>query len=114
MTRKKYKSLWKRRKITQSKFNKDISHDETCRYLYPDCMHLLKLPLMFLLRVACVERLFSKMKLIKSRLRNQVGETTLDSLFRILTETPPGFHDDKHKYFVDELKRLNPQMRINL
>ena len=107
------KIMKEKKNYALSKFNKGISHDETCRDLYPDCMHLLKLPLMFLLRVACVERLFSKMKLIKTRLRNQLGETTLDSLLRILTETPPGFDDDKYKYFIDELKRLNPQMRIN-
>ena len=63
-----------------SKFFNNISHDETCCNLYPSCMHLLKLSLMFPLSVACVKHLFSKMKLIKTRLRNQLGETTLDSL----------------------------------
>ena len=82
--------------------------------LYPGCMHLLKLLLMFPLSVACVERLISKMKLMKTRLRNQLGETTLDRLLRISAGTPTGFDDDKCKYYVDELKRLNPQIRIKL
>ena len=69
---------------------------------------------MFPLSVACVERLISKMKLMKTRLRNQLGETTLDSLLRISAGTPTGFDDDKCKYYVDELKRLNPQIRIKL
>ena len=97
-----------------SKFYEDISHDETCRDLFRGCMHLLKLSLMFPLSVACVEHLFSKMKLIKTRLRNQLGETTLDSLLRISTESLTGFIDDEYKYFVDELKRLNLHMKIKL
>ena len=88
----KVEKLMKEKKIyTPSKFYKDISHDETC----PGCMHLLKLSLMFLLSVTCVEHLFSKMKLIEALLRNQLGETTLDSLLRISTESSNGFDDDK-------------------
>ena len=56
---------------------------------------------MFPLSVACVERLFYKMKLIKTRLRNQLGETTLDNLLRISTESPTGYDDDEYEYFVD-------------
>ena len=94
-----------------SKFYKDVSHVETCRKLYPGCMHFQKLSLMFPLRVACVGCLFSDMK---TRLRNQPGEKTLDSLLRISTESSTGFDKDEYKYFVDELKRLNPQMRMKL
>ena len=64
------------------------------------------------LSVACVERLFSKMKLIKTRLRNQLGQTTLDSLLRISTESPDAFQDDEFEFFANELKRLNPNMRM--
>ena len=66
---------------------------------------------MFPFNIACVEHLFSKMKPIKTRLRNQLGETTLDSQLQISTESLTGFDDDEYKYFVDEVKRL---MRIKL
>ena len=108
------KLMKEKENYTPSKFSKGISHDETCHNLYPGCIHLLKLSLMFPLSVACVECLFSKMKLIKTRVRNQLGETTLGSLLRLSFESLTGFGDDEYKYFVDELKCLNPQMRINL
>ena len=53
--------------------------------------YLFKLSLMFLLSVTCVERLFSKMKLIKTRLRNQLGQLSLDSLLRISTKVQKSF-----------------------
>ena len=108
------KLMKEKKNYALSKFYKDISHDETCRDLCRGCMHLLKFSLMFPLSVACVEHLFCKMKLIKTCLRNQLGETTLDSLLRISTESPTGFNDDEYKYFVDELKRLNLHMKIKL
>ena len=64
------KLVKEKKNYAPSKFYKDISHDKTCHDLYPGCMHLLKLLLMFPLSVTCVERLFYKMKLIKTRLRN--------------------------------------------
>ena len=49
----------------------------------------------FPLCVACVER-FSKLELVKTRLRNQLSQTTLESLVRITTESPKeGFSDSQ-------------------
>ena len=58
-------------------------------------MYFLKLSLMF----ALIN--FSKMKLIKTRLRNQRGNLSVDSLFRISTEGPEKFQDDEYEFFVD-------------
>ena len=77
-------------------------------------MKLLELSILFPLSVACVERLFSKMKLIKTRLRNQLSQVSLESLLRISTEAPDNFADEEYDFFVDELKRLNPKMRTDL
>ena len=97
---------------TPTKLWKDLQTDTICNELYQSCIYLLELSLMFPLSVACVERLFSKMKLIKTRLRNQLGQTTLDSLLRISTESPDAFQDDEFEFFANELKRLNPNMRM--
>ena len=77
-------------------------------------MYLLKLSLIFPLSVACAERLFSKMEFVKTRLRNQLGHLSLDSLLYISTEGPEKFQDDEYEFFVDELKRLNPNLKIIL
>ena len=55
-------------------------------------------------------------ELRKTNLRNHPGETTLDSLLQISTESPTGFDDDEYKYFVVELKLKwgYAQMRIKL
>ena len=54
------------------------------------------------------------MKLIKTRLRNKLLQVLLDSLIHISTEVPDEFSDTEYEFFVDELKRLNPKMRIDL
>ena len=77
-------------------------------------MLLLELSLFFPLSVACVERVFSKIKLIKRRLRNKLSQVSLDSLICISAEAPDEFSDTEYEFFVDEFKRLNPKMRIDL
>lgn len=92
-----------------------FSDDDTVKELFPNMMYLLYLLNIFPISVACVERLFSKMKLIKTRLRNKLAQVKLDQLLRIGTESPPdGFDDNVYEYFVDELKKLNPNMRIEI
>ena len=57
---------------------------------------------------------FSKLKLVKTRLRNQSCQTTLESLSRIATESPKkGSSDSQYEYFVDELKKNNPKMKMS-
>ena len=70
---------------------------------------------MFPLSVACVEHLFCNIKLIKTCLRNQIGETTVDSLLRVSTASLTGFNDGKYQYFIDELKdSANEDKAVNM
>ena len=71
--------------------------------------------MIFPLSAACVERLFSKMKIMKNRLRNSLSNATLESLLLIARESPKaGFEDDVLEQFVDELKKRNPNMRLKI
>ena len=70
-------------------FFNDVSNVHLCYDLHPGCMYLLKLSMMFPLSVAFVERLFSKMKLIKTHLPNQLGQLSL--LLCISPEGPENF-----------------------
>ena len=103
-----------RKQYTPPKFWNDTNQDTVIQNLYPQCMFLLELSIMFLLSVSCVERLFSRMKLVKTRLQNQLSQVSLQSLLQISTESPCNFSDDMYKLFVDKLKWLNPDIKINL
>ena len=73
-------------------------------------MNLLYLFNIFPISVAYVERLFLKMKLIKTHLRGKLGQEKLDQFVRIGTELPKeGFDDRIYKYLVDKLKKQNPK-----
>ena len=75
---------------------------------------LFKSSLIFPLSVACVYCFSSKMKLMKTCLRNQLGETTLRGLLQTSTESTIGFDHNEYEYFAHKLKRLNSQMRMKL
>ena len=75
---------------------------------------LLELLLLLLLSIACVERVFSKMKLIKTGLHNKLSQVSLDYLIHISTEAPDEFSDAEYEFLVDKLKRLNSKMIIDL
>ena len=68
-------------------------------------MLLFKLLMIFPLSAACVERLFSKLKIVKNRLRNQLSKVTLESLLMIATQSPKeGYDEDILEHFVDDEK----------
>ena len=70
------------------------------------CLKLLHLMLIFPLSTACVERFFSKMKLVKTRLRNQLSQVNLENLLFIATEAPKtGFTDSEYDFLLMNWKK---------
>ena len=57
--------------------------------------------LFLLVATASVERSFSQMKMIKTRLRNRIGESSLSSLMRIAIESPEKLSDNDLENIVD-------------
>ena len=56
--------------------------------VYPNISKIGKICRVILIHTADVETTFSKLKLIKTSIRNRMSEQTLDSLLRIVTEGP--------------------------
>ena len=107
--------LMKKEKFGPHKLLTSLRGDSTCEDIFPECSKLLLLLLLFPLSTACVERSFSKLKLVKTRLRNHLSQTTLENLLFIATESAKdGFSDKVFEHFVDELKGRNPHMRMDL
>ena len=64
--------------------------------------------------LSCVQRLFSKMKLVKTSLHTQLKHTNLENRFNISAENPKGFNDIAFQHSVDELKHCNPYIGMDL
>ena len=52
-------------------------NDKACTIIFPNCLKLHHLLLIFPLSIACVKRFFSKMKLAKTQLQNQLSQVNL-------------------------------------
>jgi hypothetical protein len=63
--------------------------DSSWAAIYPNMSTLAKICRVVPIQTADVERTFSQLKLIKTRVRNRMNEKTLDSLLRIAIEGPP-------------------------
>ena len=58
--------------------------------------------------LSCVQRLFSKMKLVKPSLRTHLKQTNLENRFHISIESPKEvFNDTVFQNFMNELKDCN-------
>ena len=102
-----------RRMFTPQLLWRNLNDNDTTKSLYPSMfsLHIVTL----LVSEACVEKLFSKMKLIKTCLRSQLSQVHLDQLLHIATESPiEGFSDDTYEEFVNEIKKRNPKLRIDI
>ena len=82
-------------------------NDKACAIIFPNCLKLLHLMLILPLSTTCVKRFFSKMKLVQTRLRNQLLQVNLENLLFIATDAAKiGFTDRECDFFVDELKKI--------
>ena len=92
-------SLWK----TFSDVIKGFLTDVVLSIRFPHHNRLFQLAVTFPLGTACVERCFSKMKLIKNRLRSSMQEPHLDDLMMISSELPLDASFRIPDEFLDEI-----------
>ena len=67
------------------------------------------IPYSFFTQAGC-ERTFSKLRYVKNRLRNQLGEDRLNSLLLMCVERDVLLRISKHT-IIDELEKINVEMR---
>jgi len=67
---------------------KELCSNKTISSIFPNMSAFAQICRVVPIHTADVERTFSQLKLIKTRIRNRLAETTLDSLLRIAIEGP--------------------------
>ena len=97
---------WKtfRRYITnqpKEDLNEELSANPMLHTMCRSLSTLAKVCLTIPVGTASVERSFSQMKTIKTRLRNCLGETNLSYLMKIATESPQTLSDEQLERIVD-------------
>lgn len=95
---------------------RDVTHqlctNETLRQLYPHMSKLAQICCVIPPHTADCERDFSQLKFIKTALRNQMKDKTLDSIIRIVIEGPP-LHEFPFKEAVHLwAQRKNRRLRL--
>ena len=73
--------------------------------MFPNLSTLANVVLTIPVSTASVERSFLQMKLIKTRLRNRLGERSLSSLMKIAVESPDKLSDNNLEEIVDTWNR---------
>ena len=74
------------------------------RLLFPNIVILLELAIICPISNATVERLFSFLKLVKTKLRNQISDASLDKVLRIKMEAPDHLSDVQLETLVNNFK----------
>lgn len=87
-----------------------VSIDGLNLTIYPNCDNLFNSLIIFPGSASCVERLFSKLKLLRNGPQNQFSHLILESLLMIATDSLK--QDPSENTF--KLKRRNPSMRLKL
>ena len=72
--------------------------------MFPNILKLLEMAIISPIGNATVERLFSFLKLVKTRLRNCLGDGTLDKLLRIKLECTEELEENDLEELVDRFK----------
>ena len=90
------------------------------KLLFPNIVFLLEVAIICPISNATVERLFSFLKLVKTKIRNQLGDSNLDKLLRIQTEGPAKLDNVQLETLVNKCKAYSEEkaksgkMRISL
>ena len=76
---------------------------------FPKLVKLAKLSLVMPVTTARVERSFSDMKATKTRLRNRLGERTLDQVLRVCIEGPKTLSESDIELIIDHWAAQRPR-----
>ena len=98
--------------ISMEKVFSNLLTNDTIRAAFPNLVTLASLAVTLPVTTATVERSFSDMKLIKTRLRNRLGEESLDQAMRICIEGPDTLNSDDLKDIVTHWKEQKPRRLI--
>ena len=88
-------------------FMKELATSSMLVEMFPHLTDLAKVSLSIPVGIASVEQSFSQMKMVKTRLRNRLGEQNLAHLMRIAIETPEKLPDDIVESVVGILNRIS-------
>ena len=80
---------------------KELSTNSMMQTMFPNLSILANVCLTIPVGTASVERSFSHMKMIKSRLRNRLGEAKLSYLMKITLESPEALSDEELEQIVN-------------
>ena len=91
---------------------KELATNEMLKSMFPNLNTLAIISLSIPVATATVERSFSQMKLIKSRLRNRLSDTSLSHLMKIAIESPDTLQDCDLEEIVDMWNRKGRRIAV--
>ena len=91
---------------------KDLALDEMLTTLFPNLSKIAKISLTIPVSTASVERSFSQMKLIKTRLRSSLSDKSLSNLMKIAIESPTELSNSNLEEIVDIWNRKNRRISV--
>ena len=91
---------------------KELATSSMLVEMFPHLSDLAKVSLSIPVGTASVEQSFSQMKMVKTRLKNRLGEQNLAHLMRIAIETPEKLPDDIVESLVDIWNRKSRRINV--
>ena len=91
---------------------KDLASNEMMKTMFPNLSTLATISLSIPVATASVERSFSQMKLIKTRLRSRLCDTSLSHLMKIAIESPDKLTDSDLEDIVDVWNRKSRSITV--
>ena len=90
----------------------ELATNEMLKSMFPNLNTLATISLSIPVATASVERSFSQMKLIKTRLRSRLSDTSLSRLMKIAIESPDKLLDSDLEEIVDTWNRKSRRIAV--
>ena len=91
---------------------RELASNDMLMTMFPNLSTLAVISLSIPVTTASVERSFSKMKLIKTRLRSCLSDTSLSHLMKIAIESPNTLSDEELEQIVDVWNRKGRRIAV--